>query len=156
MKGNTYEAVRLVLNEYLEKNNCRKTPERFAILKAIYTFKSFFSLQDIIDRMDQDKFHVSRGTLYNTLKLFIKLKFVVVHHLDCGVRYEASHAGSRCVRICTSCGKATLVDAPDIIRAIENTHFSRFRKEGFSVFVYGLCSSCSAIRTRLSKKETKK
>lgn len=39
MKENVKNAVRQILDNYLETNKCRKTPERYAILNAIYDMK---------------------------------------------------------------------------------------------------------------------
>ncbi len=153
MKNNSDDVARQILNNYLEQNNYRKTPERFAILKTVFSFKSFFSIQDLSDRLCEDRFPISRATLYNTMKLFIKLNLVTYHHLEKGICYEACHTNNRCVRICTVCGKAKSVDVPEVVRAIENTHFNRFHNECFSMFVYGVCSSCLAVQTRLKKKE---
>ena len=68
MKGNSYEAARQVLDNYIEQNNCRKTPERFAILEAVYGFTSYFSLQDLSGRLEEMNFPVSREMIENSLK----------------------------------------------------------------------------------------
>ncbi|MCD8297467.1 MAG: transcriptional repressor [Prevotella sp.] len=148
MKNNSDDVARQVLTNYLSQNNCRKTTERFVILDTVYSFKSFFSIQDLNDKLTNERFHVSRATLYNTLKLFMKLNLVIYHHLDEGVRYEASHTNNRCVKICTVCGKEIPVNIPDVVNAIENAHYNRFHNNSFSLFVYGVCSSCLAIQTR--------
>ncbi len=152
MKNNSDDVARQVLTNYLSQNNCRKTPERFAILDTVYSFKSFFSIQDLSEKLTSERFPVCRATLYNTLKLFMKLNLVVYHHLDEGIRYEACHTNKRCVRICTVCGKEMPLDMPNVVNAIENAHYNRFHYESFSLFVYGVCSSCLAIQTRKRKK----
>ncbi|MCD8292041.1 MAG: transcriptional repressor [Prevotella sp.] len=156
MKNNSDDVARQILTNYLLQNNCRKTPERFAILETVYKFKSYFSIQDLSDKLASKHFPISRATLYNTLKLFIKLKIVVYHHLDEGIRYEACHTNNRCIRICTICGKEQALDVPEIVKAIEGTHFKRFHYEGFTLFVYGVCSTCLAIQTRQKKKQNAK
>ncbi len=156
MKNNSDDVARQILTNYLSQNNCRKTPERFAILETIYKFKSFFSIQDLSDKLASKHFPISRATLYNTLKLFIKLNIVAYHHIDDGIRYEACQTNNRCVRICTVCGKQQSLDLPEVVKAINNTHFKRFHHEGFSLFVYGVCSTCLAIQTRQKKKQNAK
>ncbi len=153
MKNNSDDVVRQIFNNYLEQNNYRKTPERFAILDAVYSFRSYFSIIDLNDRLLQKNFPVSRATLYNTIKLLLKLRLVACHRLDGGTRYEACYANNHCTRICTVCGKVTDIKLPAIADAIERTHFTRFRKESFSMYVYGVCSSCQAALTRLKNKE---
>lgn len=47
MKNNCSDAVREILDNYLEQNNYRKTPERFAILDAVYSFNSYFQYKNL-------------------------------------------------------------------------------------------------------------
>ena len=42
-----WAAVAHILDSYLEMNNHRKTPERYAILRAVYSFDSHFSLDEL-------------------------------------------------------------------------------------------------------------
>ena len=44
MKDKKLVAVERILDNYLEMNNHRKTPERYAILKAIYSINGHFTL----------------------------------------------------------------------------------------------------------------
>jgi Fur family ferric uptake transcriptional regulator len=43
-----------------------------------------------------------------------------------------------------------------IEQAIDATHFKRFRKDGFTLYVYGICSVCQGKMTRMRNKEEKK
>ncbi len=153
MKGNSLEEAKRILTDYLEKNNCRRTHERYAVLEAAYGFRSSFSVRDLSERLARERFAISPATVYNALKLFMRLRLVACHRLECGLRYEATMAPGTCVRICTACGKAVYQETPAISRAVEGTRFTRFRMDSYAVFVYGLCSSCQAVRTRLSKRE---
>ena len=65
-------AAEHILDNYLEMNNHRKTPERYAILRAVYSIEGHFTLDELGEKMaDEYKFPVSRATLYNTLNLFL-------------------------------------------------------------------------------------
>ena len=64
MKNNCSDAVREILDNYLEQNNYRKTPERFAILDAVYSFNSYFSIQELSDRLIERCFPVSYALQY--------------------------------------------------------------------------------------------
>ncbi len=153
MRNNSDDVARQVLNNYLTQNNCRKTPERFAVLNAVFSFKSPFSIQNLSEKLvDEQHFPISRATIYNSLKLFLKLNLVVYHHLDVGIRYEACRNSNRSKMICTVCGKERYIDIPEVVRAIDNAHFKRFHHEGFSLSVYGICSTCLAKKTREKKK----
>ena len=147
------ESVRQVLSDYLEMNHHRKTPERFAILDAVYTLQGHFTLEEVSEYLEQNNFRVSRATLYNAMRLFMKLRLVVRHRLQDGTRYEANYANANhSHQICTMCGKVSEVKAPEIVRVIDNTKLKRFRKDGFALYIYGICSSCQAKMTRKKSK----
>ena len=153
-KNSVYSSVECILNNYLTVNNHRKTPERFAILKAVYSINGHFTLDELGEKLAADhKFPVSRATLYNTLNLFMELRLVIRHRFQGTTKYEACYANSKhCHQICTVCGKVTEVKAPEITLAIDNLHLKRFRKDGYSLYIYGICSTCQAALTRKSKR----
>lgn len=156
MKENVKAAVRQVLTGYLEQNKYRKTPERFAVLDAVYSFANHFSIQDLSDRLAEDNFPVSRATLYNTINLFIQLRLVVCHRLLNCTMYEASYSNkSRGRQVCTVCGKINDFDSPEINQAVDNMHLNRFRKDVFTLYVYGVCSACRAKMTRRARSISK-
>lgn len=149
--------VKNILTQYLEQNNMRKTVERFAVLDAAYSFDTFFTIEELNTILEQNSFPVSRATLYNSLKLFQTLQLVVCHRLNDGTKYEAIYTHhSNCHQICTMCGKVSDVDSRKIAEAVELTRFKRFRRENFSLYVYGICSSCQAKMTRERNRKSRK
>lgn len=84
MKPILKEAIDIFV-QFLEKNNYRKTPERFNILKEIYInkfekFDGHFDIDNLYEIMRfQKKYHVSRATLYNTVELLVKCGLVRKH-----------------------------------------------------------------------------
>ena len=150
MKDSVKTAVERILDSFLEMNNHRKTPERYAILRAIYDTNGHFTLDELGDKMAKEyKFPVSRATLYNTLNLFMELRLVIRHRFQGTTTYEAcSDNNSHCHQMCTVCGKVTEVRAPEIADAINELHLKRFRKDGFTLYIYGICSTCQAKITR--------
>jgi Fur family ferric uptake transcriptional regulator len=155
MKENVKATVRSILTNYLEQNSLRKTPERFAILDAVYDFDNHFTLEELSDKLnDEERFPVSRATLYNTLKLFLELRLVIRHRFQGTTKYEACYDNdSHCHQICTVCGKVTEFKSIQITRAINSLHLRRFRKDGFTLYVYGICSTCQAKLTRMAAKK---
>ena len=158
IKIDVWKNVLRILDNYLEVNNHRKTPERYTILKAIYNSEGHFTLEELGDKLIRDyNFPVSRATLYNTLNLFMQLRLVIRHRFQGSTVYEACYDNtSHCHQICTMCGKVTEVKSPQISDAIEATHLKRFRKDGYTLYIYGICSTCQARITRMKKKEKKK
>ena len=155
MKESVLTAVERILDNYLEMNNHRKTPERYTILKAIYSMNGHFTLEELNEKLSSElNFPVSRATLYNTLNLFLELRLVIRHRFQGTTKYEACYDNnSHCHQICTMCGKVTEVKSPEIIQAVDNMHLRRFRKDGFTLYVYGVCSTCQSKITRRKKLE---
>jgi Fur family ferric uptake transcriptional regulator len=153
MKESVISAVERLLDNYLEMNNHRKTPERYSILRAIYSMNGHFTIDDLKARLAKDMdFPVSRATLYNTLNLFLSLRLVIRHRFQGSTKYEACYDNqSHCHQICSVCGKVTEIKSPEIIAAVENLHLKRFRKDGFTLYIYGICSSCQLKMSKRKK-----
>lgn len=152
IKIDVWKNVLSILDTYLEMNNHRKTPERYTILKAIYNIDGHFTLEELSDKLIRDyNFRVSRATLYNTIKLFMELRLVIRHRFQGSTKYEACvDNSSHSHQICTVCGKVKEVKSQELVSAIEDLHLRRFRKDGFTLYIYGICSTC---QTKLTKKK---
>lgn len=150
MTDNVKAKVRVILDNYLESNHHRKTPERYAILDAVYSLKGHFTLDDLGALLEKKHFRVSRATLYNTMHLFIELRLVMRHSLVSGVKYEACYSSkdNHIHQVCTVCGVVTEIYAPAVTEAVNETKLTRFRKDTYALYIYGVCSSCQAKITR--------
>lgn len=150
MTDNVKAKVRVILDNYLESNHHRKTPERYAILDAVYSLKGHFTLDDLGALLEKTHFRVSRATLYNTMHLFIELRLVMRHSLVSGVKYEACYSSkdNHIHQVCTVCGVVTEIYAPAVTEAVNETKLMRFRKDTYALYIYGVCSSCQAKITR--------
>ena len=153
MKVSVIAAAERLLDNYLEMHNHRKTPERYSILRAIYSMNGHFTIEELKARLAHDMdFPVSRATLYNTLNLFLSLRLVVRHRFQGSTKYEACYdSQSHCHQICSMCGKVTEIRSAEIIDAVENLRLKRFRKDGFALYIYGVCSTCQGKMTKRKK-----
>lgn len=158
MKDSVRAAVERILDNYLEMNNHRKTPERYAILRAVYSISGHFTVDELGEILNEKyNFPVSRATLYNTLNLFLELRLVIRHRFQGSTKYEACYDNNcHCHQICSVCGKVTEIRSAEITAAIDSLHLKRFRKDGYTLYIYGVCSVCQGKLTRQKKKEMKK
>lgn len=156
MKESIKIKAKEVLTEYTELNKHRKTPERYAILDAVYSMDKHFTLEELGAYLEKKNFRVSRATLYNTMRLFITLRLVVRHRYIGRTVYEACYEnGDHCHQVCTICGKVLEVKDPQIEAVINSTKLSRFRKDGFTLYIYGVCTTCQRRLSRLMKTKKK-
>ena len=101
------------------------------------------------EELAQRNFHVSRGTLFNSLRLFVELRLLIRHRFQNGTRYEACYKNeSHCHQICTVCGKVIDVDIPGISDLLQDAKMRRFRKDRYALYIYGVCSACQLKEKR--------
>lgn len=145
-----YELAKGMLDEYLRQHQRKKTPERDAILQAACAINGFFTLQQLREQMEATcPFAVSRATIYNTIRLLTELGLLACHKLHGTANYVVVVGGEgKCYQLCTLCGSVREFSSPPVVNAVMQSKIKRFRQEGFSLYVYGLCSSCQARQSR--------
>ena len=158
MRESAKETVKDILTHYLELNKYRKTPERYTILDAVYSTTGHFTLEELGNKLVSEyNFPVSRATLYNTLKLFMELRLVIRHRVQSTTRYEACYDNyGHCHQVCTMCGRVTEIKSQPVADAIKSLRTKRFHKDGFTLYIYGICSTCQAVATRKARLEEKR
>lgn len=156
MKDSAKATAKQVLTDYLEQKKHRKTPERFAILDAVYSLNRRFSIKELCDELQNGNFMVSRATVYNTIKILVELRIVLCHNINKEARYEACGIdNNHLLQICSVCGNVVEINSPEVVAAVAGTRLHRFRRERFSLYIHGVCSACQARITRKKNMEQK-
>lgn len=148
---NVKEKVKQIFTEYLRTNKHRKTPERFAILDAIYSFDGHFDIETLYSMMlKKENFRVSRATLYNTIVLLLDAKLLIKHAFGNNTaQYEKSfNIETHHHLICTSCGRVSEFQNEQLQRDIAHADLKKFQMSHYSLYIYGICGRCAAAQRR--------
>jgi Fur family ferric uptake transcriptional regulator len=166
-----YKEIQDSFSAYLESKKekdkgRRKTEVRFAILSEICGFPKHFDMDMLQNKLNDNKFHVSKATLYNTLNVLIDAGLVVRHQFDAGLVVHRPHqspipaqyelrkkAETHQHFICTQCHRVREIKKPHPVENNFNTSKNRLAPEYVSVCVYGLCGRCRSKTQREIQKD---
>ena len=66
---------------FLDAHKLKRSLERNTVLRAVFDFDKHFTAEDLQNKLTQQKYHVSRSTLYATLGLLMDAGLVFKHRL---------------------------------------------------------------------------
>ncbi|MDR0757346.1 MAG: transcriptional repressor [Tannerella sp.] len=146
MNTNPYDIDKIsnFFNEYLMEHGLRKTTERKTILEHICRIQGHFDVDMLHERLENDNFHVSKASIYNTIELLMNACLVVRHQFSTKVvRYELKSAamGHHHV-ICCCCGAVKEIRNDKIAQFVKDLKIAKFTQEYYSMYIYGMCSKC--------------
>ena len=150
------DTAKQLFTEYLKENRCRCTLERYAILDAIYSINGSFEIEELLKHLeDNEKFRVSRATVYNTISLLIKAHLVIHHQYGTASKYERCLGAGKGHTVCTKCGKVTEINNINLTDTI-TANIKKFHLTHYSLYAYGLCNKCHQAAKRRTTRMTKK
>ena len=130
--------------DFLIAHQCRQTRERFAILDAIYDIEGTFTIEDLQQTMQDRRFPVSIGTLYQTTQLLVQANLLIRHPFSssAAVFERIADDRPRSYQICNNCHRITRIKSKELASSLETYHPRSFHITHRIVYVYGTCASC--------------
>lgn len=149
------EKIKDLFTKYMEIHNLRKTMERYAILHQICVIQGHFDVEMLHKRLDDDNFHVSRASIYNTMMLLLDAHLIVRHQFTTQlVEYELlAAAETHHHAFCNYCGSIKEVKETQLRKELTQLRITKFTYEYHSLYIYGICSKCKFRLSRKQKKE---
>lgn len=136
------ETLEAALTQFLKEGGYRKTPERFAILKMAYEMQSHFDVESLHHAMEENGYHVSLATVYNTVELLERAGLLRNNHFDkASATYEVKR-DNHFHLVCRRCGSIREVNNQHISAEVMRLSQGGFKPESFSITVTGLCADC--------------
>ena len=131
--------------DYLRSRNLPLTEQRARVAQALFSTHKHVSVEEIIERLHEERVLIGKATVYRTLDLLVESGLVREHDFGEGFkRYEylAGPADHEHL-ICEGCGKLIEFKSPEIDelkRELARAH--NFRPRYHRLEVYGLCEDC--------------
>ncbi|MDH5476533.1 MAG: transcriptional repressor [Cyclobacteriaceae bacterium] len=105
-----------IFEDFLLKNNYRKTAERFYVIDELYILEDHIDVDSLYLIMKNKKYSISRATIYNTLDLLVDCGLAVKHQFgDKSALYEQALTYKHHDHlVCNQCSKIKEFSDPKI------------------------------------------
>lgn len=137
------DSIEAAFTRFLNEGNYRKTPERFAILRKAIELHSHFDVDALHMAIENDGYHVSRATVYNTVELLEKAGILKKNVFGQNSAMYEVHHDNHIHLFCKRCGNIREVENAHIAAHVMQLNPEDFMPEGFAITIYGICGSCS-------------
>jgi Fur family transcriptional regulator, ferric uptake regulator len=145
-----------ILREFLKRGKNRITPERFDVLDAALEYEGHFSADDLYILMKNQKFQVSRATVYNTLELLVQCDLIRKRNLGENVtKYENNFKKQHDHLICLDCGRIVEFNSSKI-KEFPTQVCSElgFEVENYSLNIYARCKNIKGCKYYMQRKKS--
>ena len=133
----------------LRRVGYRLTPQRMLILSIIHDSSGHITAEDVHNRVVKQYPFVDISTVYRTLQLLKKMRFISETDLGSGrVQYELSEGDAHHHLVCRECGSTSPIE-DELIDPLRATLLQRheFEADMEHFAIFGLCHECSARRS---------
>ena len=139
------EAELKLFEKFLGENELKSTPQRRAVLEAVFTTHRHFDADELVDILRHKDKRISRATVYRVLDLLVKGGFV--QSMDFGesrkmYEHVVGHKHHDHL-ICKKCGRAIEFD-DGLIESLQKKVCDKlnFEADSHSLRIFGRCKDC--------------
>lgn len=137
--------------QFLSNKKFRKTPERFAILRKALEMNSHFVVDTLHVAIENDGYHVSRATVYNTVELLERAGILRKNVFGQNTATYEVQTDNHIHLVCKQCGKIREIGNAHIASHVMQLNPENFNPDSFSITLYGVCGDC----VKINKKPTR-
>lgn len=130
------------LCEQLKAQGRRLTPQRRAIIQALFGDEAHPTAEQIFTRVRQDMPDMSHATVYNTLRELVEMDVLRELDLGLGERHYDFNKDTHAHLICLSCGRVEDVPCDKEAIAMPPKHTRGFHIVDCNVIFRGYCPDC--------------
>ena len=127
------------VGDYLKKNGIKPSVQRMKIFQYLLDHHTHPTVDDIYNYLAPKLTTLSRTTIYNTVKIFVKAGIVSELNIDNSeLRYDITtetHGHFKCDK----CGKIYNFTAD---KAIESSDLNGFKVTTTNILINGICKDC--------------
>lgn len=147
-KENDNDSMEDFFTRFLTEGKLRKTPERFAILRKALEMNSHFEVDALHIAIENDGYHVSRATVYNTVELLNQAGILRKNVFGQNSAIYEVNRDNHIHLVCKRCGKIREIENPHIAAHVMQLNPDHFRPDSFSITLYGICGECASLDER--------
>lgn len=144
-------------DEYLQSKGLRNTEQRKFLIEQVFNRHEHFDADQLIEQLPPkgQANHVSRPTVYRTLREFVDAGLLNRFELDGRSVYEHDYGYPEHDHLyCTKCRKLIEFTSEEILQIRESVakkHLFRVRDHRF--IIHGVCDECTKQRSRGRKQD---
>ncbi len=142
------EYIEESFTRFLNAGKFRKTPERYAILRKALEMNSHFEVDALHAAIENDGYHVSRATVYNTVELLENAGILRKNVFGQNSAIYEVKRDNHIHLVCKRCGKIREIDNAHIAAHVMQLNPDNFTPESFAITLYGECGECSSINDK--------
>jgi Fe2+ or Zn2+ uptake regulation protein len=132
------------LCEQLKAQGRRLTPQRRAIIQALFDDDSHPTAEQIFTHVRQDMPDISRATVYNTLHELVEMSMLRELDLGLGERHYDFNVDNHAHLICLGCGRVEDVPYEKEAITLPTEHNYGFHVLDCNVIFRGYCPDCAS------------